>query len=155
MLACAARFSNIYISDAWFLTKEAHVSNYTVFGGSFVHIHYMKRDTAPFNAFLYAIEGPSENDKIYFDNLKNNEFLFIRGRDSIILELCDTFRIKNTRFDTEVVWIVRDGNLCFLKINGEVSNHFPINSLDQTVFKGNYINLPFPPDTANELKKFA
>lgn len=125
-LACAARISKIYPSDAYFISKDPAIGHFTLLEGHLAHIHNLSHDRTPhaydllqrmMNKKMHS--SNKQGDKLY-KNILNQEFIFKREENAKIAMI----RLKPNgiiaRNPTEErIWHITDsGNLEFLAADG-------------------------------------
>ena len=76
LFGIAARIAKVYATDAWFMTKNAAVSEFSLFGGPFNHVHYISSIMA---SLLGQLVHRSESEK----KLENKDFAFYRGNEPL------------------------------------------------------------------------
>ena len=125
-LACAARICKIYPSDAYFLSKDPQIGQFSMLGGHLAHIHTISHDRAPhafdllqrmLNKTMHSSNGQG---KRLYEQVLNRDFVFKRDSlDKIAMIHLSPNGIIEHNNSEERIWHITDtGTLEFLANDG-------------------------------------
>jgi len=145
-LAGAAQLAQVYPINAYFLSGHPYVGDFSLFGGSLNHIHFVASDKnkEAFACIVNAIESTSKIKKEFIP-LTIGEYLF--GRNPNVPISVIKFKgasdknfgfIENSQNENEKLWKIVDNELYFLNTLGLITSVFPLEG-DLNYIKGNYI----------------
>jgi hypothetical protein len=122
-LACAARICKIYPTDAYFMSKDPFVGEFSLFGGHLAHIHNLSNDKNPhaFDLFKRILNKDIGSDTEIYKNLVDREFAYKKiERDPFrIIRLKDNGMIDNGA--EEKIWHVKpNSTIEFLRRDGSL-----------------------------------
>jgi hypothetical protein len=161
-LACAARICKIYPSDAYFLSKDPLIGEFSLFGGFLTHLHAISHDR---NVHAYDLlqrmlakkmrSSTKMGDELH-EKIVNQEFVYSREPNSVfMIRLRDDGLIEKSD-GREKIWHITDaGHLEFLTVDGV--RRVVFDNFDDTYnVIGGYCSFqdPFRPQGNPELKPF-
>lgn len=120
-LACAARICKIYPSDAYFISKNPSIGDFSLFGGYLCHIHNLSHDNNEhaFDLFQRMIKKDVGANSPIYPEVVNREFVYNNGQGMHIIKLKDTGIIEGPG-DSRIWHIKPGGSLEFLKSDGSL-----------------------------------
>jgi hypothetical protein len=142
-LGAAAKICKIYPTNGAFLSKEAKIGDFSFLGGHLSHIHMMSRDGRSRNAHKYLMdrfEPLTEQEKKWYDLLKNRKYVLSRGENEGITILClnPSGRLDNTTHANEKLWQIKENNLEIINLWGDTTSVFKLgDNLDY--IEGNFL----------------
>lgn len=130
-LAAAAKMCGVHATDAWFMTNQPNLKNFSLFGGHLQHIHWISRDKHPYLLELITnkIEGRTLDSP-----LAGCQYTFSKNGIK-----CDCFLRPDGCIDSgheETVWRHDDKGLHFFQRHGHLSITMTPQGKDFTAAKG-------------------
>lgn len=134
-LAFAARIAGIHPIDSYFTTHLPLISQFSIFGGNFNHIHFISRihggltngekggDTA-FEFMRRMIE--KDYDENLYNNFVNQEFLFLTSKPEGIFKFNENGKVSGNLHENESLWLVKDNKFYFLNMRGVETGSFDV-----------------------------
>ena len=135
-ISIAARMAKIYPVDGWFLTQFSEVFNFSLFEGTYNHIHYIARDIDSFK-FDFLNEMLTSERKL----LQNKDFAFyVNNKPVGILTFAPNGKIKNYHHENEAFWSLRKNDLIIFNKDGIMTCEYKDFLKKQQNCFGNFIN---------------
>ena len=128
-IALAARMAKIYPMHCPFLCKDPVLEDFSYFGGSLNHIHYVARDidSGQFQLFVAKVspniavsDGYLDTNSPLYKELENQEFVFYNSHNETlgIVKLSPPCIIEKYSHPNECLWRIRDNKLQFIGSSG-------------------------------------
>lgn len=110
-MAGCMKIMDIPIRDSYYMHKDAHFGDFSLFGGNYNHIHFIDRDQDAYNLFSSLIKKEFQKS-LMFDKLKNQKFVLSKD-DKILgfITLDELGLVNNHGPLNRNVWICSDEEL--------------------------------------------
>lgn len=140
-MAGCMRILDISIKDSFFMHKDAHFGDFSLFGGNYNHLHFIDRNEEAYDVFDALIRKEFHKLEL-FDKLKNQKFVLSKDNKILgFITLDELGSITNHGPLNRNLWLCTENELMIYDSWGKNGNSFTIEDEKGHLLKNEFFTL--------------